>query len=272
MLSSTGSIFTFIFSLIWGDETFSKSKLFGVLLAFIGSFITSSHDVSRNRRFLGESSNHNDDDIDNGQFPYQFWGDMAGFVSAIGYGVYTVLVRILCHDEKRMSMNLFLGYVGLINMILLSPIAWLSVAKITKNEDAPDYYDEYGNGSGDGDGSARYVKSQHLTWFVLLCLIVKGLFDNVLSDYLWARSIILTSATVATVGLGLTIPLALVSDLFIMDRDDVWTVQSISGATLVLLGFIFVNLGEERKEEQEGVEHLMDVLDADGEVNGISMS
>ena len=28
----------------------------------------------------------------------------------------------------------------------------------------------------------------------------KGLFDNVLSDYLWARAVLLTSPTVASVG------------------------------------------------------------------------
>ena len=38
-----------------------------------------------------------------------------------------------------------------------------------------------------------------------MCLLLKGLFDNVLSDYFWARAVVLTSATVATVGLGLTI-------------------------------------------------------------------
>ena len=36
--------------------------------------------------------------------------------------------------------------------------------------------------------------------------------ERILSDYLWAQAVILTSATVATVGTGLTIPLAFVSD------------------------------------------------------------
>ena len=39
--------------------------------------------------------------------------------------------------------------------------------------------------------------------------------NNVLSDYLWARAVVLTTPTVATVGLSLTIPLAFVSDLFV---------------------------------------------------------
>ena len=76
-----------------------------------------------------------------------------------------------------------------------------------------------------------------LTVFGLL--VLKGLFDNVLSDYLWARSIVLTSATVATVGLGLTIPLAFLSDWFISDITP--STQGVFGALSVLIGFILVN-------------------------------
>ena len=40
----------------------------------------------------------------------------------------------------------------------------------------------------------------HLTFKIFGFIVLKGLFDNVLSDMLWARSIQLTSPTVATVG------------------------------------------------------------------------
>jgi hypothetical protein len=43
----------------------------------------------------------------------------------------------------------------------------------------------------------------------------QAIFDNVVADYLWARAVILTSPTVATVGLSLTIPLAFISDFFV---------------------------------------------------------
>jgi hypothetical protein len=48
-----------------------------------------------------------------------------------------------------------------------------------------------------------------LTWRVLGAMVLKGLLDNVLSDYLWARAILLTGAlaaaadTHAVAGLGL---------------------------------------------------------------------
>ena len=64
------------------------------------------------------------------------------------------------------------------------------------------------------------------------------------SDYLWLRAVLLTNATVATVGLGLTIPLAFGSDL-VMGKPDVLTVASIGGAMTVLVGFVLVNIGSE---------------------------
>jgi solute carrier family 35 protein F5 len=198
-------------------------------MAFAGSLITSLQDASHFQ--------DNDSDV----FRHQLWGDAAGLISAVGYGGYTVLVRVLCpEDENRMSMQLFLGYIGLINMILLSPfLLWVIPGLIGTNG-----LDQNYNQQDQDQSDIPYYPTQQITAFVLFCVVVKGLFDNVLSDYLWARSIILTSATVATVGVGLTIPLALISDVFIMGRADIMSFGNIAGAMLVLLGFVFVNIGE----------------------------
>ena len=48
----------------------------------------------------------------------------------------------------------------------------------------------------------------NLNWTVFGFAVGKGLFDNVLSDYLWARAVLLTSPTVASVGLSMQIPMA----------------------------------------------------------------
>jgi hypothetical protein len=44
-------------------------------------------------------------------------------------------------------------------------------------------------------------------------LVLRRLCDNVLSDYLWLRAVILPNATVATVGLGIAILLAFFSEV-----------------------------------------------------------
>jgi len=188
-------------------------KLVGVLLGVGGSIITGWKDT--------ESSTGQD----------AVWGDALGLASAVGYGTYTVMIRVLCpKDERAMSMQLLLGYIGLWNAVILSPIAAYIVLQ-------------------------QRSAATSLTLVVLGYLVAQGLLDNVLSDYLWARAVILTSATVATVGLGLTIPLAFVSD-WMLGHGDVKSAASIVGALAVLAGFVVVNL--------EGVQqdsHLQDESD-----------
>ncbi len=81
----------------------------------------------------------------------------------------------------------------------------------------------------------------NFTSSVFGALFVEGLFDNVLADYLWARSVVLTSPTVATVGLSITIPLAIVTDFLVIGIVPSFIV--ILGALLVVTGFLFVNFG-----------------------------
>jgi solute carrier family 35, member F5 len=209
VLASTGSLFTFLFAVTAGDELFGWVKLGGILLGFAGSLLTTVKD--------GESSDNPSDDVE------AVWGDILGLMSAVGYGAYAVQTRLLCpHDESLYSMQLILGYIGLIDMILLAPIAIYQV----------------------------WADSQ-ITWLVLGCVVLKGLFDNVISDYLWLRSVILTNATIATVGLGLTIPMAFASDFF-LGTADVVTLWSIVGAMTVMVGFVLVNVGDKDVEDVAG--------------------
>lgn len=248
VLASTGSLFTFLFAVVCGDERFSCLKLLGVILGVAGSLFTALHDAS-----IDEQNHDNDsesgldeDEASRGAVPLrllarkllvgtyrngQWWnqggalfGDALGLTSAVGYGAYAVMVRVQCpRDESLMSMEVLLGYIGLFNMVALSPI--LVYQLLAGNH-------------------------KQLTLVVFGFLVIKGLLDNVLSDYLWARSVVLTSATVATVGLGLTIPLAFLSDVFWtgQDSENVVSVSSVAGAFSVLVGFILVNIATENDD------------------------
>jgi solute carrier family 35 protein F5 len=142
-------------------------------------------------------------------------GDLLGFISAIGYGAYAVQTRIYCpKNESLYSMQTLLGYIGLCNFVVLSPFAFYVLLS--------------------GESS--------LTWVIFGFLVLKGLFDNVLSDYLWLRAVILTNATTATVGLGLTIPLAFASDI-LLGKQSVLSTEQLVGAITVLVGFVLVNIG-----------------------------
>lgn len=93
-------------------------------------------------------------------------------------------------------MQLLLGYIGVINGIGLLPIA-IKVA----------FFDDCPPSSDDGGGVNAYPlvpdissSCEKISAIVLLYLVGKALADNVLSDYLWARAVVLTSATVGTSG------------------------------------------------------------------------
>jgi len=251
VLVNTGSLFTFLIALLMQDERFSCWKLLGVLFGMAGCVLTGLHDAragdggdSRMRFLLGDMIDTDDNNENDHTDDLHVWGDVLSVISAAFYGIYTVMVRLLCpRDESLMSMQLFLGYVGLWNMLALSPIAIYQLG---------------------------IAKSVTLSGWVFGCLVLNGLFNNVISDYLWARSVILTSATVASVGLGLTIPLAFVSDVF-LGVEDVLNLESVLGAGFVLFGFVLVNIGETKNGKKDEDERNRRATEGDEGLRSISM-
>ena len=275
VLASMGSLFAFAFATCskYGDEKVTRAKALGVLLCFMGGVATTWTDISKSTnpnltlnsealgdsRYLWQRFPHLPSNTSNPSM-ISLWGDLAGLVSAIGYGAYTVLLRHLCpKDENRMSMQLFFGYVGLLNMTILLPIALWAI--LSSNDDVPvqnqpDSNDYEDHSESKSISDKEFSSSSAMTWSIFLFLVLKGLLDNVLSDYLWARAVILTSATVASVSVGLTIPMAFAADI-LMGNDDSHGKGDILGAVLVLIGFVFVNIDgaarqNETQEEDDG--------------------
>jgi solute carrier family 35 protein F5 len=79
-----------------------------------------------------------------------------------------------------------------------------------------------------------------ITGEVVGFITLNGFSDTVLADYFWARAVILTSPTIATIGMSITIPIALLTDYFIKGVSATWI--SGLGASLVVIGFVLVNL------------------------------
>lgn len=227
VLASTGSLFTFLFALLYKDEKYTSIRLLGVILGVSGSILTTwNDDDDENETTVNiDPNNNNDTHLAFQHHSYAAVGDGLGLISAIGYGAYAVQTRILCpHDESLYSMQTVLGYIGLLSMISLSPIAAYQL--FLRNT----------------------TNTISMTTFGFL--VLKGLFDNVLADYLWLRAVILTNATVATVGLGLTIPLAFISDIVLMGKgDSVLRINSLLGACGVLIGFVLVNTSSNNEQQ-----------------------
>lgn len=74
--------------------------------------------------------------------------------------------------------------------------------------------------------------------FLSIKLPHSGLLDNVLSDYLWAKAVLLTSTTVATAGLSIQVPLATIVDSLI---GNVPHPMDYVGAVAVMIGFTGLN-------------------------------
>ncbi|CAE8617722.1 unnamed protein product [Polarella glacialis] len=144
------------------------------------------------------------------------WGDVICLLGAMLYAAYTVAIRRL----EPKDLVLFFGTLGTSVFVFFSPLVlWLHLANIEP------------------------ISSLTIPIFGLI--LVQGLLDNVLSDFFWAKAVLLTSPSVATVGMSLTVPLAMLSDVFMPRK---WLVDpqtpgatSILASALVLCGFVLIN-------------------------------
>jgi hypothetical protein len=144
VFASTSSLFTFLLAVIARDESFSWIRLAGTLLGVSGGMLTALHDIPDRRRLPEDEGDENGG--------LALLGDMLGLVSAVGYAVYAVQTRVYCpKDESLYSMQLVLGYIGLLNMVFLSPVAIYIL-----------------------------LGTRHLKWFVMGAVVLKGFFDNFL--------------------------------------------------------------------------------------------
>ncbi|XP_068645686.1 thiamine-repressible mitochondrial transport protein THI74-like [Aristolochia californica] len=203
ILSSASSLFTFLVSLVFLGEKFTWVKLFSVLLCMAGTIIVSLGDSE-----AGASSVASD----------PLLGDILALVSAGLYAVYITLIRKKLPDEEKgegqASMAQFLGFIGLFNLLIFLPVAL--VLNFIK------------------------VESVHMLSLKQFSLIVgKGLLDNVLSDYLWAKAVLLTTTTVATAGLTIQVPLAAIVDSVTGHAPHV---MDYAGAIAVMVGFAGINI------------------------------
>ncbi|XP_022771436.1 solute carrier family 35 member F5 isoform X2 [Durio zibethinus] len=205
ILSSASSLFTFLVSLAFLGEKFTWVKLVSVILCMAGTIIVSLGDSSNSKNLSVIASN-------------PVLGDILALLSAALYAVYVTLIRkkLPDDDEKsgRASMAQFLGFLGLFNLFIFLPFAL--VLNVTKLE-----------------------SFNTLSWKQFGLIMGKGLLDNVLSDYLWAKAVLLTTTTVATAGLTIQVPLAAVVDTLIGKAPHL---MDYLGAIAVMIGFAGINI------------------------------
>ncbi|KAL4361790.1 hypothetical protein GQ457_04G026550 [Hibiscus cannabinus] len=205
ILSSASSLFTFLVSLAFLGEKFTWIKLLSVLLCMAGTIIVSLGDSQNNKNLRIIASN-------------PVLGDSLALLSAALYAVYVTLIRKKLPDDEEnsghVSMAQFLGFLGLFNVLIFLPFAL--ILYVTKLESL-----------------------NRLSWKQFGLIIGKGLLDNVLSDYLWAKAVLLTTTTVATAGLTIQVPLAAIVDTIIGNAPHL---MDYLGAAAVMIGFAGINI------------------------------
>lgn len=118
ILSSTSSVWTLIFSAIFGVEAFSVRKLLGVMSSLVGIILISTVDLT------GAS------DDDRGSFPHKTptqvaIGDLMAFLGAVVYGIYVPVMKKRVGNEDRLDMRLLFGMIGVFNLLLLWPLFFI---------------------------------------------------------------------------------------------------------------------------------------------------
>mmetsp|Transcript_42545 Transcript_42545/g.70997 ORF Transcript_42545/g.70997 Transcript_42545/m.70997 type:complete len:422 (-) Transcript_42545:50-1315(-) len=158
-------------------------------------------------------------------------GDLMTLVSAMLYAVYTVALRKMLPDDERISTALFFGYVGLFNLVFLAPVLMFQ------------------------QFSGKF-NIFNLSERALRLTVLKGLFDNVFSDYLWVRAVLLVGPTVASAGMAIQVPIAIFVEILIGHAD--WIHQYVSaslmigGGITIVSGFLAVSTQPFVPEDKDG--------------------
>lgn len=207
ILSNTSAIFVFLIEVafLWDPLNFSWLKPFFVFICFSGITMITIVDT------YGPDGSKN----------HSFVGDMFSLLGAASYALYAIFLRIKVPKEKEETFKFshFLGFVGLFNLVFLLPLFpifdWLNIEKF-----------EWPNSRA------------------FLLLTANGIIGTFVSDYCWARSVVLLGPLITTMGLCLNTPVSLAVTALYEHVDFSW--WYIFGSFLAFTSFLGISFTDWR--------------------------
>jgi len=215
ILSSLSGFFTLIIGRLFRVETLTKGKIVAVVTSFIGSILVASSD-SRSGLPMSPTPSINNPPVNepDNHAPRHLLGDSLAFLSAVFYALYVILLKVRIRKESRINMQLFFGFVGLVNTLCCWPMVFLLNFIGAETFELP-------------------------TTRQAVIAILINMSITLSSDFIYVLAMLKTTPLVVTIGLSLTIPLAVLGDFF-LGRPA--RGQVLLGAALVLLSFLAIGI------------------------------
>ncbi|KAK0533573.1 hypothetical protein OC834_002176 [Tilletia horrida] len=246
-LSSASGFFTLGLGAIFGVERFTFSKLGAVTISFVGVVLVTRADsaalvtdtaVSASLSPRGGALDFTASAPINAPL-----GDFLAILSAFSYAVYVTLLKLKIGSEDRISMPLFFGFVGAINILCLWPFGVLlhltGVERFQWPRDALTWAGVFTNMV---ITFISYVASSGFWNLHSNLSLLKESPPPPYSDFAYLLAMLKSSPLVATVGLSLTIPLALAGDVLRGSHSGGW-LGSV-GSIMVLFSFVAIGLAD----------------------------